>query len=198
MELYMIRHGESESNAADTHSGWSPVSLTEKGVLQAEAAARLLRSVRFDQIFVSDVKRAQQTADVIFPNRKYIYLPLMREMNNTSMRGKTKEDMEALFGEAYLSCRRRFDYAPLGIDCESGAHFLGRAKEVLDFFARQQGETIAAVSHAGLIRACAACVLGTPTHNPPLACDNASVSVFELRNGKWRLRAWNLIEDVGY
>ena len=35
MKLYRIRHGESESNASDTHSGWSPVDLTPKGREQA-------------------------------------------------------------------------------------------------------------------------------------------------------------------
>ncbi|MBO4297611.1 MAG: histidine phosphatase family protein, partial [Clostridia bacterium] len=29
MEVYLIRHGESEANAGGVHSGWMPVSLTE-------------------------------------------------------------------------------------------------------------------------------------------------------------------------
>lgn len=31
MDLYMIRHGESLANFTDTHAGWAPVPLTEKG-----------------------------------------------------------------------------------------------------------------------------------------------------------------------
>ena len=198
MKLYMIRHGESESNASDTHSGWSPVDLTPKGREQARLTALLLKDRRFDRIYVSDVKRAQQTASIVFPNEKYVYLPLVREMNNTSMRGKNKAEMEALYGEKYLECRKAFDYAPLGMDCESGAHFLARAGEALRFFEAQGLERIAAVCHAGIIRACAAYILSSPTHNPPLTCDNASVSVFEYKSGLWRVRAWNVTRDAAY
>ena len=63
MDLYMIRHGESLANFTDTHAGWAPVPLTEKGEAQAEAARRHVRNLTFDRLYVSDVRRAQQTAD---------------------------------------------------------------------------------------------------------------------------------------
>ena len=192
MELYLIRHGESESNQNGTHSGWSPVNLTEKGRLQAEGAAKLLSGISFDRVFASDVLRAQQTARIVFPSANFTYIPLLREMNNTTMRGKSAEDMLALSGEKYLECRKNFDYAPLGMDCESGAHLLARAGELLRFFENSGFERIAAVGHAGIIRACAAYVLGLKTHNPPMQCYNASVSVLLFKDGFWRVKAWNL------
>lgn len=192
MEVYLIRHGESEGNAQGRHAGWAPISLTEKGRQQAENARKLVENVHFDAIYVSDIRRAQETASIVFPRKPYIYVPLMREMNNTTMRGKTKEEMIALCGDTYLQCRAAFDYAPLGMDCESGAHLKQRAGELLRFFEKQNLETAAAVCHAGLIRACAAAILGTPTHNPPLACDNASVCVLRLYKGSWHIKSWNV------
>ena len=192
MEVYMIRHGEREANAAGEHSGWSPVSLTAKGREEAQRTAHLLKDLRFDRVFVSDVRRAQQTARILFPDAVFTFVPMMREINNTSMRGMTGEKMTALFGEKYLDCRRKFDYAPLGMDCESGGHLKQRAGQLLRFFEAQGCEKIAAVCHAGIIRACAACVLDTPTHNPCLSCGNASVNVFELRDGAWRIVKWNV------
>ncbi len=50
MLLYLIRHGESEANADGTHSGWSPVNLTEAGRAQAASARSLLDGVSFDRI----------------------------------------------------------------------------------------------------------------------------------------------------
>ena len=192
MELYLIRHGESESNFDGTHSGWSPVNLTEKGRRQALAARSLVESTAFDTIYVSDVRRAQQTARIVFPEKPFVFCSLIRELNNTAMRGKTKEDMMALFPDLYPACRRAFDYAPLGMDCESGAHLRARAGEFLSFLAAEEPVRAAAVCHAGFIKACAAWVLNTPTHVPPMHVDNASVCILAFRNGLWRVKSWNL------
>ncbi len=199
MDVYMIRHGESQANRDGTHSGWSPVDLTEKGVSQARATAELLKKQSFDRVYVSDVKRAQQTAKVIFPNEPFVYCALLREINNTKMRGKSAEDMLKLFPDIYPACRREFDYSPLGWDCESRAHLRQRAGQLLKFFENERRENgfekIAAVCHAGLLGACAACVLDTPTHNPPMLCDNASVSVLTFDGKEWLIKAWNISAD---
>ena len=195
MELYLIRHGESEANSTDTHSGWSPVNLTPLGEAQAAQTGALLSGTTFDRIFVSDIKRAQQTAHIIFPGRHYTYIPLAREMNNTTMQGKTYADMLALFPDLYPVCRKRFDYSPLGLDCESGAHMLARAGEFLRFMQGIDANRIACVCHAGFIRTCAAYVLGASTHNPPLTCRNASVSVLSYAKDKWRIKLWDATGD---
>lgn len=195
MELYLIRHGESESNAADTHAGWAPVNLTELGRQQAARTAKMLEGVDFDLIYVSDLKRAQQTARILFGDKPFEYCTMIREMNNTAMRGKGREEMTELFPELYPECRRRFDYAPLGWDCESGAHLLARAGEFLEFMSHKEFKRAAVVCHAGFIRACAASALGMTTHNPPLTCRNASVSVLTYRNGSWRLKLWDATDE---
>jgi len=195
MELYLIRHGESEANATDTHAGWAPVNLTKLGEEQAARTAKLLDGLEFDRLFVSDIKRAQQTARIIFGEHPFEYCTLIREMNNTTMRGKTREDMLELFPDLYPECRKRFDYAPLGWDCESGAHLLARAQEFLNFMAQQSFSRAAVVCHAGFIRACAAAALGMNTHNPPLICRNASVSVLTLKNGVWKLKLWDATDE---
>ena len=193
MELYLIRHGESEANALDLHSGWSPVDLTEEGRAQARGAHELLAGAVFDRIYVSDVKRAQQTARIVFPEAEFTYCTLIRELDNTAMRGKSAQDMLKLFPDKYPACRRAFDYAPLkGLDCESGAHLRSRAAAFLRLVRDSGCERSAAVCHAGFIRACAAHILDTPTHNPPLVCMNASVSVLMFVREKWRVKAWNV------
>lgn len=196
MDLYMIRHGESLANFTGTHAGWAPVPLTEKGEAQAEAARRHVQNLTFDRLYVSDVRRAQQTADILFPGVPRTFSTIIREINNTSMRGKTCDDMTALYGERYLACRKNFDYAPLGIDCESGAHMLARAQEFLDLVAAEETLTrVAAVAHAGLITAMAEVVLGARVGRQ-MSCGNASISIFRYENNRWRLRLWNLTPDM--
>ena len=196
MDLYMIRHGESLANFTDTHAGWAPVPLTEKGEAQAAAARRHVQSLTFDRLYVSDVRRAQQTADILFPGVPRTFSTVIREINNTSMRGKTRDEMTALYGERYLACRKDFDYSPLGIDCESGAHMLARAQEFLDLVAAEENLTrVAAVAHAGFITAMAEVVLGARVGRQ-MSCGNASVSIFRYENSRWRLRLWNLTPDM--
>ena len=42
MKLYVVRHGESESNRDRCFSGWSQVRLTEQGRRDAQRAGELL------------------------------------------------------------------------------------------------------------------------------------------------------------
>ena len=197
MDVYMIRHGQSTANLDMTHSGWSPVSLTEKGRRQAEETRDIISHIQFDKLFVSDVLRAQQTAEIIFPNTPRTFTALTRELDNTTMKGKTKDEMYALYGELYIECRSNFSYAPLGIDCESLEHLAARAAA---FFKYLEGfshlKRVAAVSHAGFIMSMAAHTLGIEKHPRPLMCENASVSVFRLNEWGWRVRAWNITPDV--
>lgn len=145
---------------------------------------------------MSDVRRAQQTADILFPGVPRTFNTIIREINNTSMRGKTRGDMTALYGERYLACRRDFDYSPLGIDCESRAHMLARAQEFLDLVAAEENLTrVAAVAHAGFITAMADVVLGARAGRH-MSCGNASISVFRCENSRWCLRLWNLTPDM--
>lgn len=196
MLLYIIRHGESEANAGGYHSGQSSVHLTEKGVRQARAAREFVKDIVFDKLYVSDVLRTQETAEVIFPDLPRTFIPLAREVDNTVMHGKNKAELTEIYGQRYLDCREKFDYAPLGIDCESLAHLSGRAKKLLDWAEKQADERICLVSHAGFIIALAGHVLGIEPHSRALSCDNASVSIFEFNNGKWRMKLWNLAPNV--
>jgi broad specificity phosphatase PhoE len=63
--LYLVRHGEAESNAEQRFGGWSPVPLTARGRRQADAAAKALVARNPTAILSSDLARAQQTATPI-------------------------------------------------------------------------------------------------------------------------------------
>lgn len=65
MKIVMLRHGESESNVKNIFSGFSDVPLTQKGILQAEAAADLLKTYTFDCVVSSPLIRAKRTAEAV-------------------------------------------------------------------------------------------------------------------------------------
>ena len=61
MRVYVVRHGESETNKIHYMTGWLDVSLTEKGREDALFARSVLEGVEFDKIYSSDLVRALQT-----------------------------------------------------------------------------------------------------------------------------------------
>lgn len=62
MELYIVRHGQSESNAGRETDD---PALTETGWEQARLAGEALCGVRFDKVYTSHLTRAVQTAAAI-------------------------------------------------------------------------------------------------------------------------------------
>jgi probable phosphoglycerate mutase len=61
--LLLVRHGQSEWNAAGRWQGQADPPLSELGRQQARAAARALGAV--DAVFASDLQRAHETAHII-------------------------------------------------------------------------------------------------------------------------------------
>ncbi len=63
--LFLIRHGESTANEVNRFAGAIDVPLTELGLAQARRAAGKWKGDRVDQVFVSPLTRASQTAEIL-------------------------------------------------------------------------------------------------------------------------------------
>ena len=61
MQLYLIRHAESENNAKPAHQRSEDPAITDVGQLQAAHLADWLKTVNFDELITSPVLRALQT-----------------------------------------------------------------------------------------------------------------------------------------
>jgi probable phosphoglycerate mutase len=67
MKVYLVRHGETNYNVLNLHNEDPAVDvhLTETGIKQAKKVANTLKNKNLEHIFVSELKRTQQTADII-------------------------------------------------------------------------------------------------------------------------------------
>lgn len=70
MEIYFIRHGETIWNVQKKFQGLSDSPLTEKGIKQAKLLGEKLKDIKFDKIYSTSLKRANDTANYIKGNRK--------------------------------------------------------------------------------------------------------------------------------
>ena len=81
-KIYVIRHAESEANAAidlDNPTYYYDAKITEKGEEQAIKARESLKKIQFDTYICSPLTRTMQTFSIIFPGKKPLLEPLIRE-----------------------------------------------------------------------------------------------------------------------
>ena len=61
--IYLVRHGQSQASITGVYGTNSP--LTQVGITQAQAAAKVFESTAIDAIIAAPLQRAQQTAAII-------------------------------------------------------------------------------------------------------------------------------------
>lgn len=75
-------HGTTTDNEQKLATGWEPGELSEKGILESKKLGELLSEKQFDVVFCSDLKRAIDSADLIFGDKyKIIQDKRLREAN---------------------------------------------------------------------------------------------------------------------
>lgn len=69
MEIYMIRHGETQWNKEKRLQGRVDIPLNEYGIQLAGITAHALQSIPFSRIYTSPLSRARETARILAGNR---------------------------------------------------------------------------------------------------------------------------------
>ena len=110
MRVYVIRHGESETNQSKKWTGWLDVNLTDKGREDAKKAGTFLAGIVWDQIYTSDLVRARETAEIAIPGCRYETSELLREINVGNIANKPLSVLTA----AQKNQTAQFGYADFG------------------------------------------------------------------------------------
>ncbi len=183
MKLYVIRHGESETNKAKCWTGWVDALLTDKGRSDAERAGQIIGQIKFDKVFSSDLIRARETATIALRGMEHEPDILLREINLGKLGGARIDS----FSKAEKNAFVKNGYADIG--GESNKEFRKRIKAFLRKVEALPYENIAAFSHAGWLRGALKEVLGVEFSSRKIVCENCAVAVFEFSEGSWRLHS---------
>lgn len=113
--LVLLRHGESEWNAANLFTGWVDVDLSERGEKEAEEAGRLLAGepgLDLGVVYTSVLTRAVRTADLALSVAGRTYLPVHRhwrlnERHYGTLQGTNKKEASERFGADQVKAWRR-------------------------------------------------------------------------------------------
>jgi 2,3-bisphosphoglycerate-dependent phosphoglycerate mutase len=131
--LFLVRHGQSAANSADSFSGWLDVPLSDRGRREAARAGELLarEGVLPDTVHTSLLSRSIGTAEILLEQLERQWLPTRRswrlnERHYGALQGRSRAAVRQEVGdELFLRWRRSYDAAPppLPADDPSSARF---------------------------------------------------------------------------
>ena len=125
MKLYVVRHGQVQSNVDGTVSGWNDERLTKKGIVQATQIKEKLQNIKFDVVYSSPVDRAKQTAEIVTPHYDIILDDRLAERNPGELLGKPRKSINKQEWNSLNTYRTKEG-------AETLASGLKRVKEFLD------------------------------------------------------------------
>ena len=117
--ILLIRHGQSEWNKLNLFTGFKNIELSEQGIDEANKAGQNFKNlnIKFDIVFTSELKRAQETAKIILKNLdqwdflyeegKIITDINLNERDYGDLTGLNKKETADKFGEEQVHKWRR-------------------------------------------------------------------------------------------
>lgn len=193
----LIRHGETPWNAERRIQGHTDIALDPEGVHQAELAARWLAAAgpsRPDVLYSSDLLRARMTAERLSARLELPVrlVPEMRERRYGLFEGLTYDEARQRYPEDYAAFEHRHpDYAfPAG--GESLTTFSARIIACLTSLAKRHvGQTVALVTHGGVLDIVNRFVRGNPLALPrDFHIPNTGLNWIVADSAGWHIDAW--------
>ena len=171
--FYLVRHGESEANAARRFAGQSDSPLTARGRRQAETVAKELAKVKFDKVVSSDLSRTRDTAEII-ARAQGVPVEIVPELREIDVGDRTGQTFDEVAGLPEWK-ENGFVAWPGG---ETLDQVLARTLAAIDKLAGENpGRTILVVGHGGVNRILLSHFLGILPNLERSPATNTSISV---------------------
>lgn len=197
-KIYLIRHGETDSNLSHKFQGQMDLPLNGTGLAQARKMAQYMKNKRIDVIYCSSMLRACMTAAELALSRNMAYRPLdlLKEISFGDWEGLEYAEINRRWPremEAFLHRPAEWE-PPHG---ETFAAAQRRCRLVFERIFAEQGhdKNIAIVSHGGIIRLQLCLALGIPLNNLwRLSVYNVSVSTLSDWQGSLCVDTMNVAD----
>jgi probable phosphoglycerate mutase len=139
MEVVLVRHGEPEWVVDGMNIDHPP--LTERGHRQAVLMARALAPEQFDEILVSPLERARQTAAPLYAEtgRDEDVHAWLREIRSPVWQGTPREKADAAFAEERRKPSHERWHGLSEFGGEANRDFIARIREGCGLFLAERG-----------------------------------------------------------
>ena len=196
--LCLVRHGETAWNAGGRVQGQLDVPLSETGLAQARALARVLSKERFSAIHSSDLTRARQTAQPVADllKKDVLVSESLRERHYGAFQGMTYAEAKERIPEGYARFRAKDPEYDFGTG-ESLKRFNDRSllfiQEVVE---RHEGKNLLLITHGGVLEMVYRHATGRGLSTPrDFEIPNAALNRVEIGAAGWRVEVW---ADIGH
>jgi len=153
--VFLVRHGTTTLNVQNRYRGRREVPLDAQGYQDAVDAARELSSVGLTAVYTGPLRRTIATAQIIADEARVPDLRILHGLNNVdygAWEGLTAEEASMYDPKAFALYRT----APERAVCPAGERLSDAQARMVEAIslvgARHLGETVAAVTHAVMIR----------------------------------------------
>lgn len=178
--LYLVRHGETDWNAARRIQGSTDIPLNDVGREQARRTGRLLSARHWDGIYSSPLSRAFETARIIAAE--------VGLDGPIAMPSVVERAYGAAEGLDYQSLDRRFPEGSRVPGRESRQRVAARVIPALEQLAiSRPNQQLIVTTHGGVIRAVVNAVAADPERFHGVRITNGSVHSFHLVDGSLHL-----------
>ena len=191
LELYLVRHGETEWSRARRHTGRTDLPLSPVGEAEAKALGRHLRGLEVDRVLSSPLTRAVTTARLAGFGDRLETSDALLEFDYGDYEGLTTPEIRA----ARPGWDLFRDGCPGGETVQDAA---GRAGALLAELTAAGGGWVLLFSHGHQLRILTACYLGLPPETARhLFLGTASLSVLGDEHEWPAILLWNEQEGSG-
>jgi broad specificity phosphatase PhoE len=190
LEVWLIRHGETEWSRSGQHTGRTDIPLTDHGRDQARALVPRLAAQSFDAVWSSPKTRAIETCELAGLGERRVTVPELHEWDYGIYEGRTTHDIRASVPDWSVW----HSPVPQG---ESLAQVQARAEGVVERLLASKGR-VAIFSHAHFLRALGGCWIGNAALGEHLFLDTASFSILGFDRESRAIRHWNVLPETRY
>ena len=184
MNVFIVRHGETEWSLSGQHTGTTEIRLTDNGRRQAERVRPSLARHSFARVLVSPRQRAKETCDLAGLGAEAVVDPGLAEWNYGEYEGLTPQQIRS----------RRPDWLIFRDGCPGGETPSQVGARVDDVLAQVRGSDgdVALFAHGHVLRVLAARWLGLPPGaGQHFLLNTGTLSVLGYYHDIPALRIWN-------
>jgi broad specificity phosphatase PhoE len=191
VELWLIRHGETEWSLSGAHTSTTDIPLTEHGRERARELREYLHGRKFAKVFVSPRQRARETCEIAGYGDVAVVNEDLQEWSYGEAEGKTTPEMRAIYGPQWSVWSSPLEGG------ETPEQVGARADQVIaESLAAAEASTeskaVALFAHAHILRILAARWIGLPAVGGRLfALGTGSVSVLGFERETRVVEHWN-------